>query len=93
MHPIVPIKQEYLIIVNPNAGKGKGGKDWRMISEYLAKYEFRYISRFTKAIGHAINLTVEGIQEGYRKNSQSLGRVTLFSNISYFVRVLCEVSI
>ncbi len=67
MHPIVPIKQEYLIIVNPNAGKGKGGKDWRKISEYLAKYEFPYISRFTKAIGHAMMLTVEGIQEGYRK--------------------------
>ena len=57
----------WLIIVNPNAGHGRGQKDWHKISSLLQKYALHHYVHFTYAKGHAIKLASEGIRHGYRK--------------------------
>lgn len=59
--------QEWLIIVNPNAGKGKGEKDWDKISTFLKKEELLFTVKFTAGKGHAMKLALDGISEGFRK--------------------------
>lgn len=59
--------QEWLVIVNPNAGNGKGRKDWQKISSILKRYGFSYKEIFTERKGHAIELSKEGIEARYRK--------------------------
>ena len=61
------LKQEWLIIVNPNAGNGKGKKDWDNISILLNKKALSFDVKFTERKGHAIRFTIEGIAAGYRK--------------------------
>ena len=56
-----------MVIVNPNAGKGKGKKDWDRISSLLRKEDLPFISRFTGKKGHAIDLTLQGINDGFRR--------------------------
>ncbi len=58
--------KEWLVIVNPNAGNGKGKKDWEKISLLLEKEKLPFKVKFTEKRGHAINLTNEGIKEGFR---------------------------
>jgi YegS/Rv2252/BmrU family lipid kinase len=58
---------EWLIIVNPNAGRGKGKKDWDRISFLLRKEEIPFTVKFTERKGHAIKLSLNAISEGYRK--------------------------
>jgi YegS/Rv2252/BmrU family lipid kinase len=58
---------EWLVIVNPNAGKGKGKKDWEKISGFLKKENILFTVIFTEKKGHAINLSLEGISSGFRK--------------------------
>ncbi len=57
----------WLVIVNPNAGNGRGKKDWQKISSLLSKYELSYQAIFTEARRHAILLANEGIKTGFRK--------------------------
>lgn len=57
---------EWLIVINPNAGKGHGGKDWNIISSHLEKSNIRFISRFTEKKGDAINITKEAVSSGTR---------------------------
>jgi len=59
--------EKHLVIVNPNAGKGKGKKDWEKISGLLKKEGFIFETVFTKQRHHAIDLTREYIENGYRK--------------------------
>lgn len=61
------IQSNWLIIVNPNAGHGRGKKDWQRISSLLQKYALSHYVHFTYAKGHAIKLTSESIRNGYRK--------------------------
>jgi YegS/Rv2252/BmrU family lipid kinase len=58
---------EWLVIVNPNAGKGKGRKDWNKISGFLTKEKIQFTVNFTENKGHAINLTIKAIRSGFRK--------------------------
>jgi diacylglycerol kinase (ATP) len=58
---------EYLVIVNPNAGSGKGKKDWEKISSLLEKAGLRFSERFTGKKEDAITFTTEGIKSGFRK--------------------------
>ena len=55
------------IIINPNAGRRKGKRDWSAISELLNRYEFDYESVFTKGKHDAIELVKESIISGFRK--------------------------
>ncbi|HCC71962.1 MAG TPA: lipid kinase [Bacteroidales bacterium] len=58
---------EWQVIVNPNAGKRKGQKDWRLISDLLTSHDIEYDYYFTKAKHHAIDLSVDLINSGSRK--------------------------
>jgi YegS/Rv2252/BmrU family lipid kinase len=57
----------WLVIVNPNAGKRKGDKDWPEISALLDAAGFDYVHEFTAHREHAITLTEKYIRQGYRK--------------------------
>jgi diacylglycerol kinase (ATP) len=58
---------KWLVIVNPNAGNGKGKKDWKKISALLNRFTISHESVFTESKNHAIRLSAEGIASGYRK--------------------------
>jgi YegS/Rv2252/BmrU family lipid kinase len=60
-------QNEWLVVVNPNAGNGRGEKDWSKISEQLKKENISYTVYFTERKGHAIELTLEAIGAGFRK--------------------------
>jgi YegS/Rv2252/BmrU family lipid kinase len=60
-------QKEWLVLVNPNAGKGRGQKDWEKISALLKKEDILFTVKFTERKGHAIDLTLKAISEGYRK--------------------------
>ena len=60
-------RSEWLVIVNPNAGNGKGKKDWEKISDLLKKEALPFDVNFTERKGHAIHFTIDGIAAGYRK--------------------------
>ncbi len=61
------IRKEWLVIVNPNAGIGKGLKDWDSISKLLEDSELEYEPVFTEKKLHAISLVQQKIAEGFRK--------------------------
>jgi len=61
-----PQSDEWLVIVNPNAGVGLGGKEWHKIESMLRTNHFNFSSSFTQAKGHAIHIAKEGIIDGYR---------------------------
>ena len=60
-------QKEWLVIVNPNAGNGKGKKDWGKISNLLKTKGLSFTFKFTEKKGHAIHFTIEGIASGCRK--------------------------
>jgi len=62
-----PHLKEWLVIVNPNAGTGKGKKDWHKISALLNEFGFDYSSVFTERKLHAMQMVPGLIQKGYRK--------------------------
>ena len=62
-----PGKNDWLVIVNPNSGNGKGKKDWMLISSSLENHGLIWSEAFTERKGHAIGLTKEAIAVGYRK--------------------------
>jgi YegS/Rv2252/BmrU family lipid kinase len=57
---------EWMVIVNPNAGIGKGKRDWGTISGLLTKYGISFKSVFTVCPKHAIELTRDCILQGFR---------------------------
>jgi YegS/Rv2252/BmrU family lipid kinase len=61
------INQEWFAIVNPNAGNGKGRKDWNRIADILRKNDIRFNMKPTERKGHATEFTRELIAGGYRK--------------------------
>ncbi len=58
---------DWLVIVNPNAGRRKGEKDWFIINEQLVDAGLVFESVFTTHKEHAIALTTKFIKKGYRK--------------------------
>jgi len=60
-------QKEWLVIVNPNAGNGKGKKDWDSISSLLKEEDLLFTVKFTERKGQAIIFTLEGITAGFRK--------------------------
>jgi YegS/Rv2252/BmrU family lipid kinase len=57
---------KWLIIVNPNAGVGKGGRDWQGISHLLNAVNINHLCVLTEHRVHANLITREFIGEGYR---------------------------
>ena len=60
-------RQEWFVIVNPNAGNGKGRKDWEQISSGLRNHGLQWAEYFTERKGQAISISQEVIAAGYRK--------------------------
>ena len=60
------ISARWMVVVNPNAGHGKGKKDWKQISSYLNKYNLSYEYCFTEYPFHAIELTTTALGKGFR---------------------------
>ncbi len=58
---------EWLVIVNPNAGTRKGQKDWKEIAAHLEKTNLKFDAYFTEKIGDATRISKENIEAGYRK--------------------------
>ncbi len=57
---------EWFVIVNPNAGKRKGEKDWLEIAAQLTDAGIDFVNVFTEHRGHAVLLTRKYIETGYR---------------------------
>jgi YegS/Rv2252/BmrU family lipid kinase len=57
---------EWMAIINPNAGNGKGKKDWERISNLCKKKNICVLPEFSESKGHAAELTREAINSGYR---------------------------
>jgi YegS/Rv2252/BmrU family lipid kinase len=59
-------KTSWFVVVNPNAGNGKGKKDWKRISGLLDKNLASYDTRFTTKKGEATEFTRSAIESGCR---------------------------
>ena len=61
------ISDKWFAIVNPVAGSGKGLTDWPTISKMLRDHHIVPEYVFTEHKYHAIELTVEAVNNGFRK--------------------------
>lgn len=61
------IDETWFVIVNPHAGSGKTIKEWTLAKWHLEGLAVSYVSRHTRAGGHAIELAFEGAEKGYRR--------------------------
>lgn len=59
--------QDWLVIVNPNAGKRKGEKDWKKISSLMVKYNIPFKAIFTRHPNHAVKMSRIYIRKGFKK--------------------------
>ena len=57
---------EWFVIVNPNAGKRKGEKDWLEIAAQLTAAGIEFTNVFTEHRNHAVILARKYIENGYR---------------------------
>ena len=64
---LIEKKDNWLVLVNPNAGAGKCRKEWVKIHSLLEKHLFKYEVVFTRKKYHAIVLTRQKIKDGYHK--------------------------
>ncbi len=58
---------QWLVVVNPNAGIGKVRRDWDKISGLLDKQGFSYQAVFTRGPWHAVELVESHVTQGFRK--------------------------
>jgi diacylglycerol kinase (ATP) len=61
------IKEEFLVLVNPNAGGRTGERDWDKISELLKNAGVSFYHKFTEHKNHAVDLVKSHIEKGFRK--------------------------
>ncbi|MFW6227045.1 MAG: diacylglycerol/lipid kinase family protein [Bacteroidota bacterium] len=60
------MEKKWLVVINPNAGSGKGGKDWPLIHRLLEEKGLQFSYRFSEYHGHLISMIRDCIKEGYR---------------------------
>ena len=58
--------KEWMVVINPNAGNGKGKKDWDRISSLFKKNGIPIVPFFSEHKGHTIELTRTCIKDGHR---------------------------
>ena len=58
--------KEWFVIVNPNAGRRKGEKDWLEIARLLNEAGIRFTNVFTEHRDHAVKLTRKYIEAGFK---------------------------
>lgn len=63
---ILLMEKKWLVIINPNAGSGKGGKDWPVIHRLLKERGLQFSYKFSEYHGHVIPLVRDHILQGYR---------------------------
>jgi YegS/Rv2252/BmrU family lipid kinase len=61
------MSEEWFTIINPNAGNGKGKKDWSRILSLFEREDIPIVSRFTRQKGQAMEFVREAISSGFRK--------------------------
>lgn len=61
------MEQEWYVIVNPNAGNGKGKRDWTRISDLFSREKITITTGVTEKKGHAADLAMKAIESGFRK--------------------------
>lgn len=71
------LNDNWLIVVNPNAGRKRGKKDWNQIAALLDNSGTKYHAVFTEQPRHAIEITMQGIADGYRKIVAVVGDGTM----------------
>jgi YegS/Rv2252/BmrU family lipid kinase len=59
--------KEWLVIINPNAGRRTGSRDWKKIRGLLVKHNFDFNEVFTERPGHAIDISKDSIEAGYKR--------------------------
>jgi len=59
--------KEWLVIINPNAGRRKGSRDWKKIRSLLVKHGFNFHEISTERPGHATEISKKFIEEGYKR--------------------------
>lgn len=69
--------EKWFIVVNPNAGHGKGKKDWDRISGLLEKNKLEFKAQFTRKKGEAIEFARQAAAEGFRRIASVGGDGTL----------------
>lgn len=67
MSPHDTFPGEWLVLVNPNAGRRKGEKDWTEISQLLVQAGIPFRALFTHHRDHASRLSAEYLRKGFRK--------------------------
>jgi YegS/Rv2252/BmrU family lipid kinase len=58
--------KEWLVIINPNAGRQRGTRDWKKIRSLLVKHHFDFNEVFTERPGHATDISKKYIEDGYK---------------------------
>jgi YegS/Rv2252/BmrU family lipid kinase len=85
------IQKHWFVILNPHAGSGQGRKDQNEILKRLSKSDLRYklaVSEFPK---HAIQLTIEAIENGFRNLIVAGGDGTLNEAVNgVFSQTVCS---
>lgn len=59
--------EHWIAIVNPNAGAGKCGRDWEIISSLLEKYDVPFRAYHTSRKYHAMVITRHMVRQGMKK--------------------------
>ena len=91
--PIGIPKDKWLIVVNPNAGVGKGAKDWQGISHLLNEVNINHLCVLTEHRNHADRIAQEFIGEGYRNIAVVGGDGTLNEVVNgIFSQEFCDPS-
>lgn len=58
---------DWLVIINPNAGRRKGDRDWDKIRALLIHHNFNFHAIFTEQPRHAIEIARNYIEAGFKK--------------------------
>ncbi len=61
------VMSDWTVIVNPNAGNGKGKKEWHIISKALNDNDISFDVKFTSGKGEAAIIAAGAIEAGIRK--------------------------
>lgn len=60
-------RDRWFVIVNPVAGRGRGLRDWPVISGLFNQHSIAFDARFTERKYHATELAVYAVNNGYRR--------------------------
>jgi YegS/Rv2252/BmrU family lipid kinase len=61
------MSDSFFVVINPNAGKRRAEKDWQLISSMLLDAGIKFNHKFTTHKFHANTITVQAIEQGFRK--------------------------